>query len=94
MGVLAEVVDGDVLQPLRQVHGHAALRGRDGKAAVAVGDLLGELGQGLLPGVAVDGALTRSSTVAVMQMWGVVDQFLVGGEVDALFQERGDGEMP
>jgi len=27
-------------------------------------------------------------------MWGVVDQFLVGGEVDALFQGRGDGEMP
>jgi hypothetical protein len=42
--VLAEVVDGDVLQPVRQVRGHAALGGRDGEAAVAGGDLLGELG--------------------------------------------------
>ncbi len=54
VGVLAEVVDGDVLQPVRQVRGHAALRGGDGEAAVAGGDLLRELGQGFLPGGAVD----------------------------------------
>jgi len=47
VGGFAEVVEGDVLQPVRQVRGHAARRGGDGDAAVAGGDLLGELGQGV-----------------------------------------------
>ncbi len=54
VGVLAEVVDGDVFQPVRQVRGHAALRGGSGEAAVAGGDLLGELGQRFFAGGAVD----------------------------------------
>jgi len=54
VGVLAEVVDGDVVQPVRQVRIHTALGGEDGEAAVAGGDLLGELGQGLIAGGAVD----------------------------------------
>jgi hypothetical protein len=54
VGVLAEVVDGNGLQPVRQVCGQAALSGRDGEAEVAVGDLLGELGEGFLAGGAVD----------------------------------------
>lgn len=54
MGVLAELVDGDSVEPVRQVRGHAALRGRDREPAVAGGDLLRELGQGLLAGGAVD----------------------------------------
>jgi hypothetical protein len=54
VGVLAEVVDSDVLQPVRQVCGQAALRGRDGESAVAGSDLLGELGQRLRARAAVD----------------------------------------
>lgn len=54
VGVLAELVDGDVLQPVRQVRAEAALRGRREEAAVTGGDLLGEFGQGFLTGGAVD----------------------------------------
>lgn len=54
VGGLAEVVDGDVLQPVRQECREAALGGDDGDAAVAGGGLLGELGQGFLAGGAVD----------------------------------------
>jgi hypothetical protein len=46
VGVLAEPVDGDALQPVGEERGDAALRGGDEEAAVAGGDLLGELGQG------------------------------------------------
>jgi hypothetical protein len=49
VGGLAELVDGDVLQPVRQEGGEAALRGDDGDTAVAGRDLLGQLGEGLRP---------------------------------------------
>lgn len=54
VGILAELVDGDGLQPVRRVRADAALRGGNGDSAVAGGDLLGELGQGFLAGGAVD----------------------------------------
>ena len=52
--VLAELVDGDSVEPVRQIRSHAALRRRDGDTTVAGGDLLRELRQGLPPGGAVD----------------------------------------
>ncbi|MFK4595506.1 hypothetical protein RKD30_002173 [Streptomyces pristinaespiralis] len=60
MGVLAKPVDGDVLQPVRQVSGQAALRRGHGQAKVAGGDLLSQRGQRLLASGGVDGdALAR-----------------------------------
>lgn len=53
-GGLAEPVHGDVLQPVRQVPGHAAPCGGDGQTAVAGGDLVGELVGGLAAGGGVD----------------------------------------
>jgi hypothetical protein len=54
VGGLAELVDGDVLQPVPQVGGQAALGSDDGDAAVAGGGLLGELDECFLAGGAVD----------------------------------------
>ena len=54
VGVLPQVVDGDAVQPVREVGAHGAVRRCDGQAAVAGGDLLGELGEGFLAGGAVD----------------------------------------
>jgi hypothetical protein len=48
VGVLAKLVDGDGLQPVRQVRAEAALCGGYGESAVAVGDLLGELARASL----------------------------------------------
>lgn len=44
VGGFAEVVDGDGVEPVREVRGDAALGGGDGDAAVAGGDLVGEFG--------------------------------------------------
>ncbi|GAA4976281.1 hypothetical protein GCM10023257_11600 [Streptomyces hyderabadensis] len=52
VGVLAELVDGDAVELVREVVADGAVGCRGGEAAVAVGDLLGELGQGFLAGVA------------------------------------------
>lgn len=47
VGVLTEMMDVDVLQPVRQVRGHAARRGGNREAAFAISDLLGELRRGV-----------------------------------------------
>nr|WP_052681986.1 hypothetical protein [Saccharothrix sp. ST-888] len=60
VGVLAEAVDGDGLKPVRQVYAEAALGGRGGDAAVAGGDLLGELARSAIPRTA------RGHTFAVL----------------------------
>ncbi|GFN06606.1 hypothetical protein Smic_51620 [Streptomyces microflavus] len=54
VGVLPHLVDGDAVQPVLQVRADGDVGCRDGQAEVAGGDLLGELGQGLLAGGAVD----------------------------------------
>lgn len=54
VGVLAEPVDGDAAQPVGEVVAEGAVGGGDGEAAVAVGDLLGELVGRVLAGGAVD----------------------------------------
>lgn len=54
LGVLAEPVDGDAVQPVGEVVADGAVGGGDREAAVAVGDLLGEFVSGLPPRGAVD----------------------------------------
>jgi hypothetical protein len=64
VGVLAELVDGGSVEPVRQVRGHAALCGRGWDSAVAGGALLGELGQGVFAGGAVARTRLRVSPTA------------------------------
>jgi hypothetical protein len=54
VGVFPQVVNGDAVQPVREIGAHGAVGRRDGEAAVAGGDLLGELAQRVFTGGAVD----------------------------------------